>query len=78
MEKMDGEKALKVLKYLNKAFEIPPIIAFTANVVGNSRDEYLKKGFDEYLAKPIDIKELDRIVNLFLKNKVLSEEKKEK
>ena len=78
MEKMDGEKALKVLKYLNKAFEIPPIIAFTANVVGGSRDEYLKKGFDEYLAKPIDIKELDRIVNLFLKNKALSEEKKEK
>lgn len=65
MDKLGGEKVLGVLRYLNKQYDIPPIVALTANVLSGIREVYLKKGFDEYLAKPIDIKELDRVINLF-------------
>lgn len=62
-----GIDILKILRQLNKIYDIPPVVALTANALSGSRDTYLKEGFDEYLAKPIDINELDRILNLFFK-----------
>lgn len=62
-----GIEILKVLRQLNKVYDIPPIVALTANALSGSRELYLKEGFDEYLAKPIDINELDRVLNLFFK-----------
>lgn len=67
MNELSGEKVLNVLRYLNKQYDVPPIVALTANVLSGVREVYLKKGFDEYIAKPIDIKELDRVINLFFK-----------
>ncbi|MGM9877986.1 MAG: ATP-binding protein [Bacilli bacterium] len=67
MNELSGEKVLNVLRYLNKQYDVPPIVALTANVLSGVREIYLKKGFDEYIAKPIDIKELDRVINLFFK-----------
>lgn len=64
---LNGEKVLSILRYLNKQYDVPPIVALSANVLSGVREEYLKKGFDEYIAKPIDIKELDRVINLFFK-----------
>lgn len=46
---------------------MPPVVALSTNVFNNVRETCLKRGFDEYIAKPIDIKELDRIINLFFK-----------
>ena len=43
-----------------------PIIALTANALEGMREKYLKEGFDEYISKPIDKKELNRIIELFL------------
>ena len=47
---------------------MPPIVALSTNVLNNVRETCLKRGFDEYIAKPIDIKQLDRIINLFFKS----------
>ncbi|MDD4407379.1 MAG: hypothetical protein PHF30_05030, partial [Bacilli bacterium] len=41
--------------------------ALTANATSGDREKYLKLGFDEYIAKPINRNELDRILKLFLK-----------
>ena len=49
---------------------LPPIVAMTANVVTEIKDEYLKEGFSDYLAKPVDIKELDKLLNKYFNKKV--------
>ncbi|MDD4706344.1 MAG: response regulator, partial [Bacilli bacterium] len=61
----DGIELLKTLK--EKEYN-QPIIALTANATSGDREKYLKLGFNEYIAKPINRNELDRILNIFLKS----------
>ena len=67
MPKIDGIQLVHVLKSL-KGYYIPPIVALTANAISGVREMYLKEGFDEYLSKPIDINELDRLIEKYFKN----------
>ena len=64
MPRMSGSETLVQLKKI-PAFSIP-VIALTANAIEGMKEEYLKKGFDDYLAKPISRKELYRVLNQFL------------
>ena len=66
MPVFDGMKTLKALKQL-ESYELPKFVCFTANSVSGAREFYLSNGFDEYLAKPIDVKELNRIIRKFCK-----------
>ena len=64
MPKMNGKETFNKLK------EIPnfstPVIALTANAISGMKEQYLKLGFSDYLAKPIERSELDRVINKFL------------
>ncbi len=42
------------------------MIMMTANALSGMREEYLEKGFTDYLSKPLEIKELLRVVALHL------------
>ncbi len=64
MKKIDGVELVKVLKSLS-GYNVPPIIMLTANAITGVREYYLKSGFDEYLSKPIDINELDKLINMY-------------
>ena len=44
-----------------------PVVVLTANVLAGVKNKYLENGFDDYLAKPIDRYELDRVLKRFLK-----------
>ena len=61
MPKMSGVETLQKLKESNSFHT--PVIALTANAIAGMREKYLKDGFDEYLAKPIDKKELVDVFN---------------
>ena len=65
---MPGIDGLQLLKILNKTLKkkIPPVVALTANVSYNASKLYVDKGFSDYLAKPIDIRELDIILKKYL------------
>jgi len=66
MPEMDGIEAAKQLRNLGYA---SPIIALTANAVAGQADMFLHNGFDEFLAKPIDIRQLDSILNRLVRDK---------
>lgn len=68
MPKMDGIEVLHILKKLED-YSIPPIVVLTANAIAGMKEIYLKEGFDDYLSKPINISELDRIIKKYFKNK---------
>ncbi len=61
MPEMDGIEVLHVLKKLD-GYNIPPVIALTANAITGMKEMYLKEGFDEYLSKPINVCELNKII----------------
>lgn len=60
MPGISGVETLQKLKEI-PGFDIP-VIAFTANAVAGMKEEYLKEGFDDYISKPIEIGELERIL----------------
>ena len=66
MPGMDGIEVLHVLQKLNDYYTIPPIIALTANAISGMKERYIKEGFNEYLSKPIDSKELNYIIKKYV------------
>ena len=71
MPKLNGLETCKRLKDI-AGFNIP-VVVVTANAITGMRERYLKEGFDEYLAKPLEKKEMVRIFSLFLKDTVKDE-----
>ncbi len=69
----DGLTVLKTIRANEHGINYrTPAIVLTANAVGNSRDEYLKYGFDDYLSKPVDGLSLEQMVMKYLpKNKIV-------
>ena len=64
---MDGIEALHNLRKLNNNLNKGvPCIALTANVIAEAREIYLKEGFSDYLAKPVDPKLLEKMIHDYL------------
>jgi CheY-like chemotaxis protein len=56
MPEMSGLEATRMIR---TCLEIQPIvIAMTANVMQGDRDDCIQAGMDDYMSKPIDLKEL--------------------
>lgn len=66
MPQMTGRDTLKKLKE-NQTFKTP-VIVLTANAITGMKEEYLSSGFNDYLSKPIEKHELERIIKKFIMN----------
>ena len=66
MPEMDGIEATKRLRELGYS---RPIIALTANAVAGQKDNFLANGFDGYISKPIDIRQLNDTLNKLIRDK---------
>ena len=64
MPKLSGVETFKKLKE-DRKFNTPVVI-LTANAVSGMKEKYLSYGLDDYLAKPIDKLELDRVLDKYL------------
>ena len=69
MPEMDGVDTVKIIKKLD-VFDIPPIVAFTANAMTGMGEKYLEAGFDYYLPMPVSVQELDELVTTYFGEKV--------
>ncbi len=67
MPKMSGVETFKKLQEID-GFDIP-VIALTANAIAGMKENYLKQGFNDYISKPIDKKELERVLTTYLNAK---------
>jgi len=63
MPKMTGTEMMQQL--LKSGYTVPMVV-LTANAMVGEREKYLEAGFLDYLEKPIQREELDRILNRFL------------
>ena len=61
---LGGMEVVHVVKNI-QGFDIPPVIAYTANVMNGIKEEYLAKGFDDYMPKPLDIYQFDGIIKRY-------------
>ncbi len=67
MPKMDGvETTMNIRALADDRFRVVPIVALTANAVGDVRSDFLRAGMNDYLSKPLIIKELERVLRQWL------------
>ncbi|MBR1673906.1 MAG: response regulator [Eubacterium sp.] len=66
MPEMDGIEVLREIRAKNLVQENTAVIALTANAISGVREMYLSEGFDDYLSKPIEPPELERILRKYL------------
>jgi two-component system cell cycle response regulator DivK len=62
---MDGSTAMRALKADMQTQHIP-IIAMTAQAMKGDRERLLADGFDGYMAKPIAIREVPKMIESYL------------
>ena len=77
MPKMSGTETLKKLKQIEN-FNIP-VVALTADAFQSQgkSNKYLEVGFNDYLSKPIDKNELNKVLSKILNNVEVEEKKTE-
>lgn len=66
LPQISGREAAKILKTDAKTQHIP-IVAVTASAMKGDREALLAEGFDGYIAKPIDIKNLPKVLENYLR-----------
>ena len=69
MPEMDGVEAMQELRTLNSHYALGgegKIIVLTADAIKGTREHLIKQGFDEYLGKPINIEQLERMFLQFI------------
>lgn len=70
MPKMSGTETLHILKD-NPDFKTK-VIVLTANAIEGMKEKYIEDGFNDYLAKPIEKEELERILRHYLNSEIES------
>jgi len=63
MPEMDGVEAVRIIRGIDDgAYKDLCIVALTANTVSGAKEMFLSNGFDDFLAKPIDVDKLGKIL----------------
>jgi len=66
MPGMDGIEATKHIRNFGYSF---PIVALTANALAGQAEMFMKNGFDAFISKPIDIRQLNSLLNKLIRDK---------
>ncbi|MDE5718384.1 MAG: response regulator, partial [Lachnospiraceae bacterium] len=67
MPEMDGVETLhKIRQKPGMYYQSLPVIAFTANAIGGAREMFISEGFNDFIAKPIELSVLERILRRYI------------
>jgi len=70
MPGMDGIEAAKIIRDLGYKSHI---VALTANVLTGQAEMFFANGFDDFISKPIDIRQLNAVLNKLIRDKYPAE-----
>lgn len=69
MPEMDGIETARYIRGLEgEYYSQVPIIALTANAMSDARDLFLESGMNDFVAKPIEMRELHRVIKKFVQS----------
>lgn len=72
MPEMDGVEATREIRKMEGSYyKNLPIIALTANAVNGVRDMYIEEGLNDFIAKPIELSALDRVLKTWLPRELI-------
>ena len=66
MPKMDGIEAVGIIRGMGYTH---PIVALTANAVAGQAEIFTQKGFNGFISKPVDIRQLNAVLNKLIRDK---------
>ena len=66
MPRMDGIEATKVIRNLGYSL---PVVALTANALAGQAAIFMENGFDDFISKPIDTRQLNIVLNKLVRDK---------
>lgn len=72
MPGMDGVAVLKALRAMNdEHYKKVPVVCLTANAVTGAKEQLLAAGFDEFMAKPVEVGKLEQVLRSYLPGELL-------
>ncbi len=67
MPEMDGVECFhRIRKRPGKYFQTVPIVALTANAIAGAREMFLSEGFQDFVAKPVEISVLEHVLRKYI------------
>ncbi len=70
MPEMDGIEAARYIRKIEGSYyKHVPIIALTANAMSDARDQFLQAGMNDFVAKPIEMRELHRVIKKYIQSR---------
>ncbi len=74
MPEMDGIETAHYIRSLEgDYFREVPIIALTANAMSDAREQFLQAGMNDFVAKPIEMRELHRVIKQYIQSRAPKE-----
>lgn len=72
MPELDGIETLKMIRNKKEDYyKKVPVVALTANVVSGAKEMFINAGFQDYIAKPIEVSKLEVVLLNYLPTDVL-------
>ncbi|MCL2212042.1 MAG: response regulator, partial [Treponema sp.] len=66
---MPGMDGIEAVKHIREAGYKGTIVALTADAIGGQADIFIKNDFNDFILKPIDIRQLNIIMNTYVRDK---------
>jgi len=67
---MPGMDGIETVKHIRAAGYKEPIVALTANAVGGQAEVFMQNDFNDFISKPIDMRQLNVIMNTYVRDNV--------
>ena len=74
MPEKDGIETTREIRNLGGKYKYVPIVALTANAIGNVHKMFIDNGFTDFISKPIDVNQLNKVVRKYLPPELIKAE----